>query len=151
MFKSLLITVKTYIAAIMAIVGLVSLIWAGGMKAERKTSEKDNIKKDIIELKDEQTKQKKHLDSLFVVTNIKIDTISKNLETVQKLQYQIIGVQNAQRNSWMNWLMHQKTLTKEDFVKYMSGLEYQIEPADSSNQKKYEFNVSIKKAIKDKK
>jgi hypothetical protein len=147
MFKTLFEAVKVYIAGIMAVVGIVTLIWSMGGKAERKDSEKLGMKKDLTEIKAEQTKQSTRIDSIL---NIVIDVKEKQSNLLEN-QNSLLVHQNSLRSSWVTWLVNQKTLTKEDFVKYMNGIEFQITPIDAAeNKKKPEFKISIQKEEKEK-
>jgi len=132
-------SIKVYIAAFMAVVGVVSFIWAAGVKSERKTNENQNIKQDVIEIKSNQIEQKAKTDSLFKVVSV-----------IKSDQDKIMENQNAMRNSYVNYLTNQKSLTKEDFLKYMNGLEFQLTPLAPpvDNTKKQEFRISVKKIKK---
>jgi hypothetical protein len=129
-----LVSIKSYIAAIMAVIGLVSFIWAVGVKSERKTNESEGIKKDVTEIKNIQIKQSAKTDSLYNIVTI-----------IKKEQSELTKGQNAMRNSWVYWLTNQKSLTKEDFIKYMNGLEFQITPDVDPVEKKPEFHISVQK------
>jgi hypothetical protein len=118
----------------MTFVAVVTFIWTMGVKSERKTLDNVSIKNDIAELKQEAKK----IDSIFLIVN-----------EIQETQSIIIENQNAQRESWVKYLVNKKDLSKKDFLEYMEGLEFQIalpKPVVSPDtSEKYDPNIIIKK------
>ena len=131
--KTFLESIKGYLAIFMSLVAAVTFIWTLGVKSERKSSEDTSNKKDITEIKISQKEETKKLDSLIVIVNL-----------IKQDQSKIVESQDAMRNSYVNYLSNQKTLTKEDFLKYMNGLEFQITPSTAPADKT-KFNIGVKK------
>ena len=149
MLKVILETIKTYVGAIMAVIGLATFIWAAGIKSERKDSEKLGMKKDLTEIKIEQAKQSRKMDSVIILINDVKKEQKDLLDNQNKLldnQNILLVHQNSLRDSWVMWLANQKTLTKEDFIKYMNGIEFQVTPASTTPGEKgkgTDFSISV--------
>jgi outer membrane PBP1 activator LpoA protein len=134
MFKQFLEIFKTYWGYAMTLIAAVTFVWTLGVKSERKDNEKITIKKDITQIITTQKTQTQKVDSLFIVVNI-----------IKKDQKQIVDGQNAIRKSYVQYLSKDKNLTKEDFIKYMNGLEFQLIPLEtkSFNNDKQEYNIKV--------
>lgn len=133
--KSFLELVKSYWGYFMTLVAIITFIWTVGVKSERKSNENNSVKKDIIELKQEVKK----IDSVLVIVS-----------DIRETQDVIIEKQNAQRDSWIKYLVNKKDLTNKDFLEYMEGLEFRIMPQKSEaslpdTTSKYDSKIVIKK------
>jgi len=130
--------IKLYWGYFMTVVAIGSFVWTLGVKAERKTFENINIKDDVKDLKVEQLKQKIIIDSLFVV----VKDIKEQKKEILSTQNAILTSQNAMRNSYVKYLSNDKSLTKDEFIKYMNGLEFQLIPFDNV-ESGIEYNIQI--------
>ena len=143
MIKQFLEIFKTYWGYAMTLVAAATFVWTMGVKSERKDNEKIAIKKDITQIITTQKIQTQKVDSLY-------DIVS----SMKKQQVEVINSQNAMRKSYVQYLSKDKNLTKEDFIKYMNGLEFQIVPSENTkslNKQEYNIKVSpIKPAEKEK-
>jgi len=135
--KSVLDFIKLYWGYFTTVLAIGTFVWTLGVKAERKTYENINIKDDVKELKVGQFDQKHQLDSvLTIVKSVKTDQEALRLN------------QNAMRRSYVQYLSKDKSLSKEDFINYMNGLEFQLMPIEKSFEKKddkQEYNIKINK------
>lgn len=127
--------VKSTWGYFMTFVAVVTFIWTAGVKSERKTLDNNSIKKDLQELKADVSK---------------IDTLIIMIENIKSTQDIIIENQNAMRESYVNYLANDPGLKKTDFLKYMEGLEFELEPAPTLlptpvDTSKYRPKVTVKK------
>jgi outer membrane PBP1 activator LpoA protein len=134
MIKTILEIFKTYWGYAMTLVAAASFVWTLGVKSERKDNEKLTIKKDITQIIITQKLQTQTVDSLFNIVSI-----------LKNQQKQVIDGQNAMRTSYVQYLSKDKNLTKEDFIKYMNGLEFQMVPLplEKSVGTKQEYKIKV--------
>lgn len=138
MLQKILSLFKLYWGYFMTVVAAVTFIWTLGVKSGVKSKEKISVKEDIIEIKEQLIKEKQKTDSLLVIVN-----------NVKAGQNNLIENQNAMRNSYVSYLSSRKFLTKEEFIKYMEKLEFELTPIQMTNTNdtivNVGFNISIKK------
>jgi len=115
-----------YIGYFMAIVGAVAVIWRIAVSFQKSESQNDINTSDIIEIRDEMvTRTDWHIltDSLYLHN----DRMRRSMSEIKT------GLNNL-RNSYVSYLRSDKTLTKDDFLKYMNGIEFELKkkPNNSS-------------------
>lgn len=132
MFKGFFDYIKLNWGYFTTLLAVGSFIWALGVKSERKNIEGVNVKKDITELKEIQSKQSEKIDSIYAIVN-----------QIRQKQNELIGSQNSLRQSYVNYISNDQSLKLPEFLKYMEGLEFQITPTDGSP--KPDFKIGVKK------
>lgn len=132
--------VKTYWGYFMTLLAVTTFIWTMGVKAERKSSEKQSINKDITEIKTTQKEQGTKVDSLLnIITYIK------------ESQVTVIENQNALRNSYVNFVANindikKRGLTSKQFLEYMEGIQFSIKkPEPVKDTIKKNFSIKVRK------
>ena len=108
MFKAAL----TYIGYFMAIFGFAAVVWKTAVyfdnKADKTTSLETKIETVIEKQNDQDTK---------------IDSITVNLIKINDKLDQVNDNQTHLQNSYVLRLKNDKTLTRDEFIQYMEGLE----------------------------
>ena len=121
--------IKRYWGYFMTLIAIGTFVWTLGVKSERKVIETVNIKEDIIEVKNQQVEQNKQVKN----QNQQLDSLLIIVKDVRKEQSGLRTNQNAMRKSYVEYLSKDPRLTKEDFIKYMNGIEFQIVPPDKDS------------------
>jgi hypothetical protein len=134
--KTFLELFKSYWGYFMTLLAAVTFIWTLGVKSEKKNIEKGSLQKDVIQIKETQKVQGKNIDSLLnIVTDVK------------ESQVEVLDNQNALRNSYVKYVVNDKSLTTKQFLEYMEGLEFQLQPLKSvvdTTGKNYKISVKKK-------
>lgn len=107
-----------YIGYFMAVVGVVTVIWRIAVSFQKSEALNDHNASDIIEIRDEMvTRTDWHVltDSLYV-HNVRMSQSMNEIKT---------GLNNL-RNSYVSYLRSDKGLTKDDFLRYMEGIEFEL-------------------------
>jgi len=126
-----------YIVYIMGILGFAGVIWTYATKSAGKDYDIAELKEDIEVIQEcmiTQDEFREIKDSIYLY----------NYRVEDKLN-DIINSQNALRRSYVSYLKHDSSLTKEDFIELMNGIEWVITPprVDSSD-----FKIKIRKIAK---
>jgi len=102
----------------MAIVGAVAVIWRIAISFQKSETQNDDNTSDIIEIRDAMvTRTDWHVltDSLYL-HNARMRRGMNEIKT---------GLNNL-RNSYVAYLRSDKGLTKDDFLRYMEGIEFEL-------------------------
>jgi hypothetical protein len=126
-----------YIGYIMGILGFAGVIWTYATKSAGKDYDIAELKEDIEVIQECMITQDEF-------RGIKDSIYLYNYRVEDKLN-DIINSQNALRRSYVSYLKHDSSLTKEDFIELMNGIEWIITPpkVDSAN-----FKIKIRKIAK---
>jgi hypothetical protein len=110
----------------MAFVGAVAVIWRIAVSFQKSDSQNDLNTSDIIEIRQEMVTQHDwHMlsDSIFAHNSRMMSGMTEIKTGLNRL-----------RNSYVSYLRSDKTLTKDDFLRYMEGIEFELKkkPDNSS-------------------
>lgn len=107
-----------YIGYFMAVVGVVTVIWRIAVSFQKSESRDDVTTQELTEIKQEmitKTEWSVFTDSIYY-HNVRIENKMEDIKT---------GL-NALRGSYVLHLRNDKNLTKDDFLKYMEGIEFEL-------------------------
>jgi uncharacterized protein (UPF0179 family) len=126
-----------YIGYIMGILGFAGVVWTYATKSAGKDYDIAELKEDIETIQECMISQNE-----FREIKDSIDLYNYRVEG--KLN-ELIQSQNALRRSYISYLKHDSSLTKDDFIELMNGIEWIITPprVDSSD-----FKIKIRKINK---
>lgn len=121
----------------MAVVGAVTVIWRVAISFQKNESRDEITTQEICEIREEMiTKEQWHVftDSVYA-HNYRMRNSMNEIKT---------GL-NALRNSYVSYLRNQKGLTKEEFLNYMEGIEFELKkkPDNSSWRIPFEYNSCL--------
>jgi len=119
-------TVIQYISYFMAFVGAVAVIWRIAVSFQKSDDLVIHNSEDIIEIRDDMvTKSEWYLFT---------DSIYSHNRRMRSSMNEIKTGLNNLRNSYVSYLRNDERLTKDDFLRYMEGIEFELKkkPDNSS-------------------
>lgn len=105
----------------LATASAVTVIWGVATyfnKSETRTQHIENSLETIIETQQSES--------------VKTDSLMFNVNRLNRNVNDLTGSHNALRESYVNYLSHDDALTKEEFIDYMQGIEFEIKKNDRS-------------------
>ena len=115
-----------YIGYFMAVVGMVTVIWRVAISFQKAEDRDSLTTQEICEIKEDMVK---HTDWKIFVDSI----YYHNFRMEEKMNDIKKGL-NALRSSYVQYLRNDESLTKDDFLQYMEGIEFELKkkPVNSS-------------------
>ena len=115
-----------YIGYFMAVVGMVTVIWRVAISFQKAEDRDSLTTQEICEIKEDMVK---HTDWKIFVDSI----YYHNFRMGEKMNDIKKGL-NALRSSYVQYLRNDGSLTKDDFLQYMEGIEFELKkkPVNSS-------------------
>jgi len=126
---------KTYISYITFILGFAGIIWTYASKSAGKEYNVANLKKDVEKIQ----------DVIITKSELKVlvDSIGKYNARVEDKINKVVENQNALQISYTNYLKRDKTLTLDDFVKFMNGIQWVVSPIEDKRKDNVDFQIKI--------
>ena len=118
--KSFFEMTKMYWGYFMTTVAIFTFVWTLGVKSEKKDVEKQAVSKSLLELTVSQTDVKYKIDSVIYL-----------IKDIHNKQNELIDNQNALRNSFVKYISNDNALSKKDFIEYMQGIQWNVNPITS--------------------
>jgi hypothetical protein len=117
--------IMSYIGYIMGVLGFAGVVWTMATKTANKDYNVANLKADVTAMKDKMaTKDDLKIlkDSIFIYT----------VRVEQKVN-EVTKGQNALRRNFVEYIKRDKTLKLDDFLKFMNGIEWVIQPVENKS------------------
>lgn len=121
MYKIAIKTILRYVSYFLAIAGAVTVIWKVALYFDDKNDKTSTIETKLSIVIENQVMLKTNTDSMI----IGLTAANKNLT-------ELTAAQNALRNSYVRYLVNDKALTKDDFLKFMEGLQWELKKNDGT-------------------
>ena len=110
------------LSGLLTVAGVVTLVVKLSIIYERSNAERAAI---LYKLND--------VEGMVMSVDTKSDEINVALKDIKDTQSDLVASQNALRNSYVLYLQRDNSLTKEDFLKYMEGIQFELKKKSGSN------------------
>lgn len=121
----------------MAVVGAVTVIWRVAVSFQKNENRDELTTAEICEIRDEMiTRTEWHVFT---------DSVYAHNYQMRRSMNEIKTGLNALRNSYVSYLRNDKGLTKDEFLNYMEGIEFELKkkPDNSSWRIPFEYNSCL--------
>ena len=128
----------SYVSYIVGILGFAGVIWTYAIKSANKDFNVANLKTKVDNIE----------NNMVTKSDLKVLTDSiglYNYRMEQKVNT-LVKSNNNLRNSYVNYLKRDKTLTLNDFTQFMNGIEWVVSPVeDKRTNDSIDFKIKIRK------
>lgn len=128
----------SYVSYIVGILGFAGVIWTYAIKSANKDFNVANLKTKVDNIE----------NNMVTKSDLKVLTDSiglYNYRMEQKVNT-LVESNNNLRNSYVNYLKRDKTLTLNDFTQFMNGIEWVVSPVeDKRTNDSIDFKIKIRK------
>jgi len=130
--------IMSYVSYIVGILGFAGVIWTYAIKSANKDFNVTSLKTKVDNIENNMVTK----SDLKVLTN-SIGLYNYRME--QKVNT-LVKSNNNLRNSYVNYLKRDKTLTLNDFTQFMNGIEWVVSPVeDKRTNDSIDFKIKIRK------
>jgi hypothetical protein len=128
---------KNYISYIVGILGFAGIIWTYASKSAGKDFDVSSLKSKVESIE----------NKMVVKSDLKVltDSIGLYNNRMEGKINEVIKGQNALRTSYANYLKRDKTLTLDDFTKFMNGIQWVVSPIEDKRNDSIDFQIKIRK------
>jgi len=130
--------IMSYVSYIVGILGFAGVIWTYAIKSANKDFNVANLKTKVDNIE----------NNMVTKSDLKVLTDSiglYNYRMEQKVNT-LVESNNNLRNSYVNYLKRDKTLTLNDFTQFMNGIEWVVSPVeDKRTNDSIDFKIKIRK------
>lgn len=128
----------SYVSYIVGILGFAGVIWTYAIKSANKDFNVASLKTKVDNIE----------NNMVTKSDLKVLTDSiglYNYRMEQKVNT-LVKSNNNLRNSYVNYLKRDKTLTLNDFTQFMNGIEWVVSPVeDKRTNDSIDFKIKIRK------
>ena len=130
--------IMSYVSYIVGILGFAGVIWTYAIKSANKDFNVASLKTKVDNIE----------NNMVTKSDLKVLTDSiglYNYRMEQKVNT-LVESNNNLRNSYVNYLKRDKTLTLNDFTQFMNGIEWVVSPVeDKRTNDSIDFKIKIRK------
>jgi len=114
--------VVKYVSLFTLIVGAVTIIWKTAVFFDDRGDQTVQIEEKLEVIITQQNEQ-----------DVKIDSLMQDVTLVRRQLTDLTSSQNSLRDSYVRYLSNDDALTKEEFIKYMEGIQFSVEKKNENN------------------